>query len=117
MNPADVGVTNSADDQPGITVTPPHAFPTRRSSDLATFTVVLRTQPIANVTIGLSSSDPSEGTVAPASLTLTWGHWNSGQSVTSTGADDFGVDGSVAYTIVTAAATSTDGIYNGMDPA
>src|SRR5439155_236707 len=83
----------------------------------ATFTMALTSQPTANVTIGLSSSDLTEGTVAPASLTFTPGNWNTTQTVTVTGADDFVVDGNVAYTIVTAAATSTDGSYNGMNPA
>src|SRR5436309_2452114 len=79
--------------------------------------MALTTQPTANVTIGLSSSDLTEGTVAPASLTFTPENWNTAQTVTVTGVDDFAVDGDVAYTIVTAAATSTDGSYNGLDAA
>src|SRR5439155_10760907 len=59
----------------------------------------------------------SEGTVAPASLTFTSGNWNTPQTVTVTGVDDFGVDGNVPYTIVTAAATSTDAGYNGRNAA
>src|SRR3989442_5874664 len=53
---------------------------------------------------------------APASLTFTPGNWSTAQTVTVTGADDFGVDGSVAYTIVTAAATSTDGRSDEITP-
>src|SRR5439155_273375 len=83
----------------------------------ATFTVVLTSQPTANVTIGLSSSDLTEGTVPPGAVTFTSGDWNTAQTVTVTGVDDFGVDGAVAYTVVTAAATSTDGSYNGLNPA
>src|SRR5204862_1491695 len=78
---------------------------------------VLTSQPTANVAIGLSSSDLTEGTVAPASLTFTAGNWNTAQTVTVTGVDDFGADGAVAYTIVTAAATSTDPGYSGRDAA
>jgi len=37
--------------------------------------------------------------------------------VTVSGVDDFAVDGDSAYTVVLAAATSTDGNYNGLDPA
>src|SRR5207249_2283926 len=116
MNASDVGVTNTDNDTTGITVTPTSGLTTTESAGTATFTVVLTSQPTANVTIGLSSSDLTEGTVSPASLTFTSGNWSTAQTVAVTGADDFGVDGSVAYTIVTAAATSTDGIYNGMDP-
>src|SRR5258705_6282723 len=89
-------------------------MPRCRASRCAVFRT---SQPTANVTIGLSSSDLTEGTVAPGSVTFTPGNWNMAQTVTVTGVDDFGVDGNVPYTIVTAAATSTDGIYNGLDAA
>ena len=59
------------------------------------------------MTIALSSSDTTEGTVSPASLTFTTANWNVAQTVTVTGVDDALVDGAVAYTIVTAA-TSAD---------
>src|SRR5437867_2901498 len=117
MNPADVGVTNTDDDAAGITVAPTSGLTTTEGGGTATFTVLLTSQPAANVTIGLSSNDLTEGTVAPTSVTFTSGNWNVAQTVTVTGVDDFGVDGSVAYTVVTAAATSTDEGYNGMDAA
>jgi len=117
LNAADVGVTNANDDTPGITVTPTSGLTTTEAGGTATFTVVLDTPPAANVTIGLSSSDLSEGTVSPASLTFTPGDWNSAQTVTVTGVDDFGVDGALGYTIVTAAASSPDAGYNGRNAA
>src|SRR6185295_11958314 len=83
----------------------------------ATFTVVLDSQPTANVAIGLSSNDVTEGTVAPASLTFNSGNWSTAQTVTVTGVNDFVADGNVAYTIVTAAATSTDAGYSGRNAA
>ena len=79
--------------------------------------MVLTTQPTADVTIALSSSDTTEGTVVPASLTFTAANWNVAQTVTVTGVDDAVVDGDVAYTIVTAAATSGDPIYSGVNAA
>src|SRR5438874_10453562 len=72
---------------------------------------------MANVPIRLPSSDLTEGTVSPASLTFTSGNWNTAQTVTVTGVDDFAADGAVAYTIVTAAAISTDPGYSGRDRA
>ena len=69
------------------------------------------------MTIGLSSSNTNEGTVSPASLVFTNANWNVAQTVTVTGANDFVVDGNVGYTIVTAAATSGDGTYAGVNPA
>ena len=44
---------------------------TTEGGGTASFTVVLNTQPTASVTIALSSSDTTEGTVSPASLTFT----------------------------------------------
>ena len=76
---------------------------------------MLNTQPTADVTIALSSSDTTEGTVSPASLIFTTANWNVAQTVTVTGVDDAVVDGPIAYTIVTAAAVSTDPNYNGAE--
>src|SRR5439155_1454207 len=67
---------------PGNTVTPTSGLTTTEGGGTATFTVVLDSQPSANVTIGLSSNDLTEGTVSPASLTFTPGNWNVAQTVT-----------------------------------
>ncbi len=115
INPLDVSVINTDDDVAGITVTPTSGLTTTEAGGIATFTVILTSQPTANVTIGLSSSNTAEGTVSPATLTFTAANWNSAQSVTVTGVNDFIDDGNIAYTIVTAAASSTDGIYNNMN--
>ena len=77
----------------------------------------LNTQPTANVTIGLSSSDTTEGTVSPASLTFTSANWNVLQTVTVTGVNDSIIDGNITYSIVTAAAVSSDANYNGKNAA
>src|SRR5439155_3768089 len=114
---SDVSVTNTDNDIAGITVIPTSGLTATEAGGTATFTVVLTSQPMANVAIGLSSSDLTEGTVSPASLTFTSGNWNTAQTVTVTGVDDFGVDGVVAYTIVTAGATSTDARYRGTKPS
>ena len=63
LNAADVAVTNTDNDGAGITVTPTSGLTTTEAGGTATFTVVLRRQPTADVTIGLSSSDTTEGTV------------------------------------------------------
>src|SRR5256885_659345 len=76
MNAPDVGVTNTDDDTAGISVVPTSGLTTTEGGGTATFTVALTSQPTANVTIGLSSSDLIEWTVAPASLTFTPASWN-----------------------------------------
>src|SRR5207245_2684 len=90
---------------------------TTEAGGTATFTVVLTSQPAADVSIGLSSSDLTEGTVAPALVTFTAADWNTPQTVTVTGVDDQVVDGNIAYTIVTAAAVSTDPVYDNLNAA
>ncbi|MCX5669725.1 MAG: choice-of-anchor D domain-containing protein, partial [Planctomycetota bacterium] len=96
-------------------VTPTSGLVTTEAGGTATFTVKLNTQPTANVTIGLSSSDTTEGTVSPTSLTFTPSDWSTPKTVTVTGVDDDVVDGSIPYTVITAPATSTDPNYNGLN--
>src|SRR4029077_18470544 len=104
-------------DTAGFTVTPTSGLTTTEAGGTATFTVKLTSQPTANVTIGLSSSNTAEGTVSPASLTFTAANWSTAQTVTLTGVDDFVDDGDIAYTIVTAAGVSSDSNYSGLNPA
>jgi hypothetical protein len=112
-----VVVTIADNDTSGIVVSPTAGLVTTEAGGTATFTVVLASQPTADVGIALSSSDTSEGTVSPAALTFTAANWNVAQTVTLTGVDDTVVDGDVPYTIVTAAATSADARYTGVDAA
>ena len=99
----------------GITVSPTSGLVTTEWGSTAQFSVVLNTQPTGDVTIGISSSDTSEGTASTSSLTFTAANWNVAQTVTVTGVDDALVDGDVAYSIVTAAAVSGDTNYSGLD--
>ena len=103
LNASDVSVTNTDNDTAGITVTPTSGLTTTEAGGTATFTIVLNSQPTADVTIGLSSSNTAEGTVSPASVTFTTANWNTPQTVTVTGVNDFRDDGDIGYTIVTAA--------------
>ena len=86
---------------------PTSGLTTTEAGGTATFTVRLTSQPTADVTVGLSSSDPGEGTVSSASLTFTPGNWTrpSGDGYRRGRPVD---DGDVGYTIVTAPAASTD---------
>ena len=112
-------VTNVDDDTAGITVTPIAGLITTESGGTATFTIRLDTEPTADVTIGLQSDTILEGTVSPSSVTFSSLDWNIPQTVTVTGVDDVvpTMDGSNAYIINTAQATSLDGKYNVINPA
>jgi hypothetical protein len=101
---------------PGFTVTPTNGLFTSENGDTATFTVALDVPPTNDVTIGVSSSDTTEGIASPSSLTFTSDNWDVPQTVTVTGQDDTIVDGTVAYNVILSAATSGDSAYNGLVP-
>lgn len=112
----DVSLSNVDNDSAGITVSP-ISGDTKEPNGSASFTVVLNSQPTSNVRIGLSSSNPQEGSVSPGSLTFTPQNWAAAQKVTVTGVDDAVADGSQTYDIVTAPAESDDAGYDGRDAA
>jgi hypothetical protein len=102
---------------PGITVTPVEGLVTTEGGGSGAFSVVLDSQPTADVTIDLASSDLSEGTVEPLALVFTAADWDLPQQVTVTGVDDAIVDGNIPYSVVTAPAVSDDPDYDGLDAA
>ena len=118
LNAADVSVTNNDNDVavPGsIDVNPTTGLSTSEAGASANFNVVLGSQPTANVTIGLRSSDTTEGAVNPASLTFTTNDWNTPQTVTVTGQNDGIVDGPITYMVITDAAVSNDPEYTNLN--
>ncbi|MEZ6088478.1 MAG: GEVED domain-containing protein [Pirellulaceae bacterium] len=99
INPPDVTITNINDDTAGITVVAPSLRETSESGGSFTFTVQLDTVPTQSVVIPLVSSDTSEGTVSPSSLTFTPGNAMTPQTVTVTGVNDTIVDGDVPFEV------------------
>ncbi|HEY9628036.1 MAG TPA: DUF4347 domain-containing protein [Coleofasciculaceae cyanobacterium] len=99
---------------PGVTVTPTTGLQTTEAGGTANFTVVLTSQPTADVTINLTSSDLTEGTV-PQSVSFSAANWFTPQTVAVQGVDDQIKDGNTAYTIQTKVA-STDAAYTAIDP-
>lgn len=111
-NPSNVSVTNQDDDSAGILVKAAAGLATGEPNGTATFTVELTSQPTAEVTIPLVSSNKNEGTVSPASLTFTAANWSAPRTVTLTGVDDKVQDGHQPYVVSVGPSTSTDGKYN-----
>jgi len=72
---------------------------TSEDGTTSTFNVALKSAPSDNVTVSVSSSSNSEGTVSPSTLTFTPNNWSSTQTVTVTGVDDNSTDGHKAYNI------------------
>src|SRR5262249_37220683 len=97
--------------------TPAAGLVTDEAGHTATFDVVLTSQPSADVTFAVSSSDATEGTASVSSLTFTAADWNVPQTVTVTGINDLIDDGDINYDIVLAPAVSADAHYNGFDAA
>jgi hypothetical protein len=130
VNANDVSLINVDDDSFGIQVNAGSAMVTSESGTSSSLTVVLNSQPTADVKICLSSSDTSEG-IIPVSgsvlgsdldcpnerLQFTTGNWNVAQTVTVTGVDDSLDDGNVGYSVVLGAAISSDSNYGGINPA
>ena len=114
LDTGDVTLTNLDDDTAGITITPASGLVTDESGASDTFSVVLTSQPLADVVIDLNSSNMAEGTLSANSLTFTPGNWNIPQLVTVTGVNDLPNDGDIAYQAIAAPAASADSNYNGL---
>jgi hypothetical protein len=95
----------------GFVVTPA-SVTTTGAGDTTFFTVRLLSEPLANVTLPVSSSNLSVGTVDTSSLTFTTINWSVDQTVTVTGL----VDSSQTYSIILGAASSADVDYDGLNP-
>jgi hypothetical protein len=112
INPNDVTVTVEDDDVAGV------AF---SSIDLTVsepdgcdvFTATLTSQPIAPVTIGLSTSN-NECSIAPDLLSLDEANWASGVPLTACAVDDPYLDGARPCLVRVEAITSSDPLYDDM---
>jgi len=70
-------------------------------------TVVLGTQPTADVVFSLTASDSTEATVSPATLTFSSTNWDTPQNVVITGKNDAVSDGSKSSTVTIAINTGS----------
>ncbi len=118
LNPPDVDLTNVDDDTAAILVSAlsPNNMTTEAGGAI-TFTVRLASEPTGTVTIGVSSSKPTEGLPDVTQLVFDAASWNTPQTVTVTGQDDFVDDNNQSYSIVLTKAVSADAKYAAIDPA
>ena len=117
MNAVDVTVTNRDNDTAGVTLTPRSGLTTAENGTTAQFTVVLNSRPTDDVSITMHSSNTTEGTVSPSTLTFIPSFWNVQQTVTVTGVDDDMYDGNRVYFIETDRTSSNDALYHNIDVA
>lgn len=116
LDPADVSLVNDNVSGALVSISPPSGLHTKEDHTAASFNIVLSCQPSTNVTIPLSSSDTTEGTITISGVTFTHDNWNVAQSVTVTGVDDDYDDGDIAYSIITGNISSGDVGFNGQNP-
>ena len=111
-SPAVTTVSITDNDTAGVTVSPTTLTVTEENATGDTYTVVLDSQPTANVTIGISGQSGTDVTTASTPMTFTTVNWETAQTVTVTaGGDADLVDDLVT---LTHAATSSDGSYSGI---
>ena len=113
LSPVAVYAVN-ADNEYGLDVSGVTGQPTE-DGGTATFTAVLRAEPLAAVTVTATSGDTSEGTVSPSSLIFTATDWNTARTVTVTGVDDAIDDGDVAWAVRLDTSSDGDVNYDGLD--
>lgn len=101
--------TNSA-----LIVSPTDGLTTSESGGTASFTVRLGSAPSQSVTLNISSSDTTEGTVSPAELVFDGDNYDLEQTVTVTGVDDSSRDGNVEYTVTVSVGQNSDTGYQGV---
>ena len=115
---ASVVVTVGDDDGTGVTIKESDGSTsvTEKAGDGRddTYTVVLDSEPIANVTITVTSGTVGAATVSPATLTFTTTNWGTAQTVTVTGVDDDVDQSSDRSVTISHGATSSDADYNGI---
>ena len=86
LSAASVEVTITEDDSPGITVS--ETALTIIEGDSRSYTVVLDTEPAADVTVAVPVPEDVEVSVSPAALIFTAANWNEAQTVAVTAAHD-----------------------------
>ena len=100
----------------GITVTASKSLTVKEAGATAEFAIMLTSQPTAEVTVPVSSSNTVEGSVSLDSLVFTPANWNVPQTVTVTGMADGIDDGDAVFNIVIGSSTSTDPEFDFIDP-
>lgn len=118
-SPSEVDIVNNDNDvaiPAAVNISQVSGLITDENGTSASFDVSLSTAPAVDVTVNFVSSNPAEGTVAPASVTFNSGNYNTLQTVTVTGVDDAVLDGNVAYMVMTTV-TTADPDYAAINPS
>ncbi|MBQ8037137.1 MAG: endonuclease/exonuclease/phosphatase family protein [Proteobacteria bacterium] len=102
------------DGTPGVLVSPVGGLITSETGETAQFSVVLQSEPTAEVSIPVISLDETEGKTNVRELVFSPLDWDKIQTITLTVMDDDLVDGDVPYTVQLGPVSSYDERYDGM---
>ncbi|MBT9558015.1 MAG: hypothetical protein IV100_18410, partial [Myxococcales bacterium] len=105
-------VTTTDDDTVGVTVDAPAGIDVTEGGTTASFTVVLDSEPLNDVTVTITVGG-GEVTVDPSTLTFTSDNWDTSQSVVVTAVDDTDVDGD-QFDLIFFAVDSLDPLYDNL---
>lgn len=106
-----VALLNEDDDAPGLLVSSPSPAHTTEAGGAASFTVRLRSQPTADVTVNVASNAPGEGVPSVAALVFTAATYATPQTVTVAGVDDDVDDDDRSYVVAVGPLESADALY------
>jgi large repetitive protein len=110
----DILLTNLDNDTAGLVFTNHLNLTTGEDGTNANFRIRLRSRPTADVTVHLESSDTSEGTISPTTVTFTPGNWNTNLTINIYGVNDSLIDGDIWYEIRFTSVVSSDSNYNSL---
>jgi hypothetical protein len=113
IDPLNPVVTNIDNESNGVTVTPRNLVIDEGGTD--SFSVRVNSRPTGNVTINVTSSDPTVATPLTTRLTFTPDNWTVAQTVTVRGVADNGFNPQRAATILLSNASSSDVNFDNLD--
>ncbi|MAA69906.1 MAG: hypothetical protein CL915_14355 [Deltaproteobacteria bacterium] len=108
-----VTVTNTdAGESLGFTITETNSSTSvTESGGTDNLSIVLTSEPLANVVLSIASTDTGEVTISPSSLTFTASDWSTPQEVTITAAEDNIIDGVRWSGVMVSVSSSVDASY------
>ena len=99
------------DDTLGVTITETNGSTAPVESTTDTLDITLASKPLANVTLSITSSDTTEITIFPSSLTFSSGNYTTAQRVTLTAVQDALIDGDTNPTVTFSVSSTVDAGY------
>ena len=109
-----VNATTIDDDTLGIAVTETNGSTDPQEADTDELDITLSSEPLADVTLSVASSDTTEVTVSPSSLTFSSGNYTTAQRVTLTAVQDALIDGDTTPTVTFSVSSTVDAGYSAL---